>query len=184
MRAPAPRRLVTGLRPDGTSYFARVEEVEPTTRQSGGVVSYRVWGADRLPVELPNDGLTPALASSPSAEETPQALRDSTTLPGLDGLRVNVVSMPPGWTCPLHWHDTFDVLWIISGEAVAILDDGSEQLMRPGDFCLCHGTNHAWRVGDEGAVVGSVRLGVNRVGPLQPPEDAKSPAWMMPDATA
>ena len=175
-----PRRLVTGLRPDGTSYFARVEEVEPDSSAGGPIVRYRIWAADGLPIVLPTDGLQPQLASNPSAEGAARALRDSTPLPGPDGLRVSVVSMPPGWTGALHWHDTLDVVWLIAGEAAMILDDGSEEVMRPGDICVAHGTNHNWRVGAEGALVGSVRLGVLRVGPVHPPAAAKTDGMSRP----
>ncbi len=176
-RSDRPQRLVTGLRPDGSSHFARDEAVEPTDRiraaDPSAVTLYRIWAIDRLPVELPSDGLSAPLSSDPTPDETAGALRGSSALPGPDGVRVTLLDMPAGWTCDLHWHDTFDVLWVLSGEVTAILDGDSERLMRLGDVCIAHGTNHAWRAGPEGARVGAVRLGARRVGPLSPPPEGR-----------
>ena len=173
-----PRRLVTGRRSDGVSYFARVEEVEPSGPDVGAddLRLYRIWAADALPVELVAEGAAAPILSGPSAKETPAALRKSTPLPGPNGLRVSVMDMPPGWTCPLHWHDTFDVLWVLDGEVYSIVDDGSEVLMGPGDVCLQHGANHAWRAGPRGARVGAVRLPLAPIEGASPPEAARARA--------
>src|SRR5258707_470011 len=94
-----PRRIVTGLREDGVSYLARVEEVEeidyalalpggphgergvepdPDADRGG---FFRIWGADQLPIPLPSDGKAPVFDTKPGADETPEALRRSTTMP-------------------------------------------------------------------------------------------------------
>jgi hypothetical protein len=62
-----------------------------------------------------------------------------------------------------------DVQWLFAGELTIGLDDGSEVTMAPGDAVIQHGTNHNWRTGPEGAIVGLVMLGVERER-LAPPE--------------
>jgi quercetin dioxygenase-like cupin family protein len=167
---PGYRRIVAGLQPDGTSTFARVEEVEQDFRgelgSDGGAKVHRMWAVDRLPVELPFDGRTAQLDSSPTPEETPEALRWSSPLPaGPDGLRASLIEFEPGYTTSPHWHDTVDIQWLVSGSLVATLDDGSELELRPGDCLIAHAANHGWRAGTAGAVIAVVRFGGNRVAP-------------------
>ncbi len=179
-----PKRIVTGQRPDGTSYFARVEEVAPDFRSDASGPSrrvdvYRMWANDRLPVELPFLDQAAPLDSNPSPEETPEALRNSSPQPGTPaGLRVSLIKFLPGQSSQdlqsgLHWHDTFDVQWLVAGELTIGLDDGSEVTMQPGDAVLQHGTNHSWRVGPEGAIVALYMLGGKRVG-VSPPAETKT----------
>jgi quercetin dioxygenase-like cupin family protein len=167
------RRLVTGLGPDGTSTFARVEEVDQDFRgelgTDNGARVHRMWAIDGLPVELPFDGRSAPLESRPTPAETPEALRWSSPLPaGPAGLRASLIEFEPGYATSLHWHDTVDVQWLVSGSLVAMLDDGSELELRPGDCLIAHGANHGWRAGAAGAVVAVVRLGANRVAPPGP----------------
>jgi quercetin dioxygenase-like cupin family protein len=179
-----PKRVVTGQRPDGTSYFVRVEEVDADFRSDGrGAVRrvdvHRMWANDRLPVELPFLDQSAPLDSNPSPEETPEALRNSSPQPGTTaGLRLSLIKFLPGQSnqdlqSGLHWHDTFDVQWLMAGELTIGLDDGSEETLRPGDAVIQHGTNHSWRVGPEGAVVALFMLGGKRVG-VTPPPDSKT----------
>jgi quercetin dioxygenase-like cupin family protein len=179
-----PKRVVTGQRPDGTSYFARVEEVDADFRSDSRapdrhVDVHRMWANDRLPVELPFLEQSAPLDSNPSPEETPEALRNSTPQPGTPaGLRLSLIKFLPGqgshdMVAGLHWHDTFDVQWLMAGELTIGLDDGSEETLRPGDAVIQHGTNHSWRVGPDGAVVALIMLGGKRVG-VSPPPDRKT----------
>jgi hypothetical protein len=173
-----PKRIVTGQRADGTSYFARVEEAGPDFRSDGGSLGatkvHRIWASDRLPVELPFLGEAAPLGSNPSAEETPEAIRSSSPHPAPGSLRVSMVKMAPrtdGAPPHLHWHDTFDVQWLMAGELWIALDDGSEEHLLPGDAVLQHGTNHSWRTGPEGAVIALFMLGAERVGVAPPTEN-------------
>jgi quercetin dioxygenase-like cupin family protein len=178
-----PRRIVTGLREDGVSTFSRVEEVEqvdyPSTYPGLAddperpIEIHRMWAIDSLPLTLPVDGLTPPIDASPSPEETPEALRRTSPQPRAGGVRATLIKYRPGIHKPprLHWHDTFDLQWLIAGELVTIMDDGNEVVMRPGDLVVQHGTNHAWEArGEEGAVLALVQLGVEREG-VRPPEE-------------
>jgi quercetin dioxygenase-like cupin family protein len=50
----------------------------------------------------------------------------------------------PGQTFPSHRTPTIDIGVILSGEMWVELDDGAEQLLRPGDILVQNGTAHAW----------------------------------------
>jgi uncharacterized cupin superfamily protein len=68
-----------------------------------------------------------------------------------------------------HWHDTVDVHVVIAGELAAMLDDGSEVVMYPGDFIVVNGVNHAWEArGPDGALVAMFMMGAERVGATPP----------------
>jgi hypothetical protein len=147
-----PRRIVTGLGEDGRSVLARVEEVDPVDypyvlppspdaaptgsahehQRRGGY--FRIWASDQLPVPLPLDGTTPVIDSRPSASETVEALRRADACPPPLGMRIAWVAgagdTPPG---EMHWHDTTDVFFVMSGERGQILDSGEEHVLRAGD---------------------------------------------------
>jgi quercetin dioxygenase-like cupin family protein len=176
-----PRRFVTGQRGE-RSRFARVEEVEEIDYQSvygtaierpGGVAVYRMWAWDALPT-LPNGGETPLINEQPHADGAAEALRRSSVHPvGVGGLRVNLAVFPPGHRGAMHWHDTVDLQWLISGQLLLSLDDGSDVTMRPGDLVIQHGTNHRWETpASVGAVLAVILSGAARVG-TTPPTDAK-----------
>jgi hypothetical protein len=184
-----PRRLVAGMRDDGTSYFARVEPVEEVEyeynypsiakREPRLTEIYRIFGSDHLPIELPNDGLRAPLANEPTAEETHTALRRSSPHPPeADGFRISMIVMhpepgnEPSPAGRLHWHDTFDCQWLVSGQLGVSMDDGTEVIMNPGDALLQYGTNHSWRViGSEPAILYLFMTGAKRVGQSPPAEN-------------
>jgi quercetin dioxygenase-like cupin family protein len=175
-------RIVTGQRPDGTSHFVRTEEVAADFRSDSMPQSrrqvdiYRIWANDRLPVELPFTTGAAPLESEPTDGETPEALRKSSPLPVTpDGLRVSLLKFYPGAHHDLHWHDTFDVQWLIAGELSYRLDGGEEINLEPGDAVIQHGANHAWRAGPEGAILAVVRLGAKRVGITGPAAQKREP---------
>ena len=89
-------------------------------------------------------------------------------------MRISLIKYPPGRIADadmrsgLHWHDTFDIQWLIAGELTIGLDDGSEVTLKPGDAVVQHGTNHSWRIGPDGAVLALFMLGGKREG-VSPP---------------
>jgi quercetin dioxygenase-like cupin family protein len=183
-----PRRIVTGLREDGTSYLARVEDVEeidyalalpggphgeaadpdPDADRGG---FFRIWGSDRLPIPLPTDGLAPMFDTEPTGEQTPEALRRSTTMPPPLGVRIgwsrHLTKGPPG---AFHFTDSTDILFIMAGQRGEILDRG-EVILRAGDVLIQNGTAHAHEsVTDEPTVLGYVVVGAVRTGSHPPIE--------------
>lgn len=178
-----PKRIVTGLREDGVSYFARVEEVEEVDYASTYprladnpnrfIEIYRMWAMDQMPIVLPVDGLTAPIDGNPGADETAEALRRSSPQPRTGGVRITLIKYLPGKSKNqrLHWHDTFDLQWLIAGELVTIMDDGSEVTMTAGDLVVQHGTRHDWECrSDVGAVLALVQFGVERTGKRPPDE--------------
>ena len=175
----SPKRIVTGQAPDGTSYFARVEQVERRGNMGDSAGpdfgAFGMWGSDSLPVLLPTDGTRVPLRTLPTADETPHALSmNPSPHPGLLGFRANLIKFPPstdGKTYPLHWHDTCDLLWIIRGELTVGLDGGEEATLYAGDLLVQNGTNHWWKAGADGCWVGLVMLGAKRMGGIEPPAE-------------
>src|ERR1700733_884437 len=90
-----PKRIVTGQQSDGTSYFARVEDLEQDIR---GIGSYRVWAIDDLgALRLPFSGRAAPLASLPDGDTTPEHLASAPPQPEAPGqFRVSLHRMPPG----------------------------------------------------------------------------------------
>src|SRR5262249_45030314 len=178
-----PRRIVTGLNEEGKSYLARVEEVEPAltdyaiarsvsaldptfrrpTDTGGGY--FRIWASDVLPIPLPTDGKTPPIESRPTPEETPGALRAAYACPPPPGMGIawprSAGATPPG---ELHWHDSTDVFFVMSGERGQILDNGQEHILRAGDVQVQNATNHSHeQLSDEPSIMGYVVVGALRV---------------------
>jgi mannose-6-phosphate isomerase-like protein (cupin superfamily) len=170
-----PKRVVTGQRADGSSYFVSIEEVDQDSR---GIGSHRMWASDRLPVQLPFLATDIPLDGGGPIDGLSEALRTSNGRPlKMGSIRVNLQHFPPHTegddTRPfLHWHDTFDVQWVMAGEMTITLDgDDRAVTMGPGDAVIQHGTNHAWRAGPEGCVLAIFLLGAERVGVSPPAEN-------------
>lgn len=186
---PSPRRIVTGQRADGTSYFARVETAAPRGNlQHTAVVSRAIWGGDTGPTLLPSDGKRVPLRSRPTAEETPHALgMNPSPHPGPFGYRVSTIKFPAAtngenWSAGLHWHDTCDVLFVMDGEMTMGLDGGEEITVRQGDVIIQHGTNHWYRSGPDGCLLGLVMMGAKRIGGAEgPAEDYQDHSFGIPD---
>jgi quercetin dioxygenase-like cupin family protein len=176
-----PRRVISGVNPNGHTYQARAEEAleadyaaallpQPGSGPLGAY--FPIWGCDRLPVFLPTDGLAPPLDSEPSPAETPEAMARSHVLPPPLGFRVAVAKLvPTPQPGAMTWHDSMEVIFVMHGEVAILHDDGSEFTLRPGDTLVQNGTNHAWHVrGDGPCWLGVVSLGGIRYGATPPRE--------------
>jgi uncharacterized cupin superfamily protein len=172
------RRVVTGQRADGTSVYVSDEVVEPVLPPLlGGNEVFQLWGADTA-TSLPTDGGEPA---------------HDNFFPPADGYRLHVFTMPPqSFAAPeiqdfdaalaeterltpgmtgavtdnsgMHYTDTVDLLYIMSGEVHLELDGGETKILRKGDVIIQNGTNHAWynRHGTEKAELLLVFIGARR----------------------
>jgi hypothetical protein len=140
-----------------------------------GVTVHRLWAHDDWPDRrLPYLGSAAPLKSRPSAEESAEALRNSSPHCSTGELRVSLIKFAPsdeGRFYGLHWHDTLDVQWLFAGSLAIGLDDGSEVWLEPGDVVVQHATNHSWRIGPEGAVLGLAMQGIERIGSPPPAAD-------------
>jgi uncharacterized cupin superfamily protein len=163
--ARAPRRIVTALDADGMSYIARVEEIPAEGTASlppdvaarsypNGVPEVRVvWDCEQLPAVLPAD---------------PEA-RPSGRLPGAQGVRVSVTTLPPGWQGETFWSNRVDVLWVLSGELTYVTDRGDEVVLAGGDLLVQNGVNKAFHNrGDEPVQLGAVMVGAVQSGATPP----------------
>jgi quercetin dioxygenase-like cupin family protein len=168
-RQTPPRRIVTALNAEGLSYLARVEEIPvadpPGDRaldaaypgwQSGQVPEVRVaWGCDPLPFRLPVDPMvTPAGGH-----------------PGPLGVRLSLVTYPPGWRGEMFWSNRVDFLLMLEGELTYRTDAGDVVVVRPGDVIVQNATNKAFENhGDGPMTFAAVLFGAENEGPTPPRE--------------
>ncbi len=161
-----PRRVICGNRPDGVSYVARLEEVDPVPHPLLGTY-FPIWGSDRLPLYFPSEGLAPQFDSFPTPEETPAALSRAHFLPPPLGFRLGVARLDPTPAAgPMHWYDAVEVYFVMHGQVTMILDGGEQLDLRAGDCLVRNGTNQAWHNRGTGpawlavGIFGAVRFGV------------------------
>jgi quercetin dioxygenase-like cupin family protein len=167
--AHAPRRIVTALNDEGLSYLARVEEMAvappPDDRpldevypgwETGQIPEIRVaWGCDELPFRVPVD---PALTPAGSH-------------PGPLGVRVSVVTYPPGWRGEMFWSNRVDFLLVLIGELTYRTDAGDVVVARPGDVIVQHATNKAFENHGSGPMTfAAILFGADNAGPTPPPD--------------
>jgi quercetin dioxygenase-like cupin family protein len=172
------RRIVTGEDAEGKGYFARVEVIEPSAPSEIPIDSYRVWGGDEIPIQLPTDGLLPpvAQAQGTAVEQAPATIRDLHPEGPNRGFRMGLYVFGPhtgsSESIGLHWHDTVDCLFVISGEMTIHLER-SEMKLHPGDCLVLNGTTHCFdNHSDEQAVIGLVSFGAERHGGGADPRQA------------
>ena len=126
----APRRIVTGHDPSGTSVVLS-DTPSPTTTDIGTAAFHEIWVTEGMPVEIP--------ATEPESTDRPIRVP-----PPPNGVMIRFTDMEPGSTSPMHRTETLDVGIVLEGETWLLLDDGSETRVGPGDAVVQRGTNHAW----------------------------------------
>jgi hypothetical protein len=146
---PEVRRLITGSGENGQDTFVVVETVEPHSSHLAwyGIIGWNDW--PQLPIE-DGDQFTPA-STFPARSDT--------------GVRVSVVDMPPGpimrpdlaaGNLPaegrfveyrpdgMHRTSSVDVIFVIDGQVRLTAEDGTSEVLRPGDCVVQNGHTHAW----------------------------------------
>jgi uncharacterized cupin superfamily protein len=166
------RRIVTGLDTDGRSVLARSDELPRSEAGDVAINIFRAWGTDTLPIILPTDGRTPPIDGADRAADLDAFIRDLHPEGPEHGLRIGIYAWQPHTGTKdkvgLHWHDTVDVFFMITGELVLYSEDGSITI-RPGDVVIVNGTNHVFdNESDAPAVFGLVSLGGRREGASPP----------------
>jgi quercetin dioxygenase-like cupin family protein len=175
----APRLVVAGREPDGTSVVITDQAAEVTTVAAyPGVQFYLLWGTEdggatvgtgsRRPVTLPffagPGGTRLLLARYAPKSSVPEPGGDPAQLdreleeklPGLAGV------FEPG-ASGMHATDTVDYGICLEGELYLELDDGREVLLTPGTCVVQLGTRHAWHNrGDRSALMCFVGIGARR----------------------
>lgn len=154
----ASRRVATGTTPDGRSFVARDEIVEPVTVAAlPGYAWHRLWGFD----ELPTDAADVGDASPPAHFPPPGAARfnlftvppASTHRPALtDETRAELEHKLPGRAARMesdlagmHRTASVDLIVVLSGRVTLELDDDVTVDLNAGDTLVQNGTRHAWR---------------------------------------
>lgn len=156
----APRRIVTGHAPDGSSVVTRDERLPAIVNPTVGVSFFEVWNTQAMPVPVDN-------AAGPPA-------RPLQIVPTPQGSVIRVVEFPPEdektremsgeaaraafaqmgsaadstWdkSSPhplMHRTETVDYGIVLEGEIHLVLTD-SETRLGPGDIVVQRGTDHAW----------------------------------------
>lgn len=128
------RRVVTGVNEAGKSVIVSDGFVpKGASFSEAGVGSGGdLWIVSRVPAELTdqNDSLVGyVLKEWPAPGE----------------VIARMVTWLPGFEFPMHYSDTIDILFVISGQIELLLDEGST-VLRTGDTVVQRGTNHGWRV--------------------------------------
>jgi quercetin dioxygenase-like cupin family protein len=147
------RGVVTAIDSDGSSTFRHISDVNATAYGDQGVTQWPVWGTP--------SGDAVIGADRAEAVHAPP-------FPAVGGTRFFVVSLPPGQSGAFHTTDTIDYGVVLQGEMVLDLDDGREEILRPGACIVQRGTRHAWRNdGSEPVLAAFVVIGARR-GPTPP----------------
>lgn len=165
------RRVVTGIDQEGQAVFSSDEPV-PFYKESGTLGGWAVdiWEMTSIPPELSDDG----------------GEYRGVVFPEAGGLVFRMIKMPPesalranpeeaeeymGGPIDLdsddfgmHRSDTVDLIIVLSGEVWAVMGNGDETLLKPGDTLVQRGTVHTWRNrGSEPCVMAAVLVGTEPV---------------------
>jgi quercetin dioxygenase-like cupin family protein len=107
------------------------------------------WGTAQTPL-LPHGGADPTSSMA-------------SFLPPPGGTTFLLLRFAPDFESAVHATDTIDYCTVISGEIWLVLEDGTEERMRPGDCVVQNGTHHAWHNrGAETCVMSTVMVGAKR----------------------
>ena len=163
------RRVVTGLDDQGRSTIVSDGPTE-TRLVTDALTRNDIWQATSVPGPALAEntlGETPSFSSPPRG----YTYNLSTFPPDSEwdyetgwarALEEGGVSRIEGAPAGMHATETVDIVTILSGELVAILETG-ETVLKPGDTLVQRGTNHAWRNrGDVPAVMVALQVAATR----------------------
>lgn len=107
------------------------------------------WGQyddGKMPMAVAYINKNPAdLNNGADLEHDRKVNSDGVGLVSNGGAVARYVDLAPGYTCMMHRTQSLDYGLVTDGEAECVLEDGSAQLMRPGDVMVQRYTVHAWR---------------------------------------
>lgn len=142
-RIEKPRRVVTGVGPNGLSCVladgpapASLEVAGP-----GSAVFHNLWRTDAEAKPAGGDGQDPAATLSEMTQIFPG--------PGGSHFTISIwpPQFPPADTLDLWMHrtDTVDYILILSGQITCFFDGGDQTILNAGDVLIQNGAAHAWR---------------------------------------
>jgi quercetin dioxygenase-like cupin family protein len=121
------RRIVTGHDGDGKAIFLEDDDCR-FVRNYGPVVTTNLWQTGSAPADNSGDMFNGSAGIQP---------------PPL-GSVFRIIEFPPTEQVVMHRTATLDYAIVLDGEIHAVLDDGAEKLMHPGEVLIQRGTNHGW----------------------------------------
>ncbi|KAJ1311247.1 hypothetical protein OPQ81_009746 [Rhizoctonia solani] len=128
---PNPRRIVTANNPTTGIGEVLINDAPQTTVGFNGVLrEVAIWTTSQSPAD-----------NSPREDASLKPL-EGLVSPG--GTNCRVTDLGPGQVTPMHRTNSIDYNIIVSGRAVHVLEDGSEQEVGPGDVVIQRGTDHRW----------------------------------------
>lgn len=165
------RRVVTGVNEKGEAVFTG-DEPAPFTKESEilGGWAVDIWEMASIPPELSDDG---ALTTGGGFPKEGSLVFRMVKMPAESTLRANPEEAEEYMGGPvdldseeygMHRSDTVDLIIILSGEVWAVMGNGDETLLKPGDTLIQRGTVHTWRNrGKEPCVMAAVLVGTEPV---------------------
>ncbi|KAH7344810.1 hypothetical protein B0J17DRAFT_15939 [Rhizoctonia solani] len=128
---PNPRRVVTANNQTTGIGEVLINDAPQTTLGFNSILrEAAIWTTSESP------------ADNSSREDA--ALKPLNGLVSPGGTNCRVTDLGPGQVTPMHRTNSIDYNIIISGRAVHVLEDGSEQEVGPGDVVVQRGTDHRW----------------------------------------
>ena len=124
------RRIVTGNSSSGKAEFISAGEVARKGRLPDSKNEFGFCWATTASTSLPH-----------SADDVATS---APMMPAPGGTTFLMLHFAPHFKSAMHSTDTVDYCTLISGEIWLLLDDGSEQCLRPGECVVQNGTLHAW----------------------------------------
>ena len=143
------RRIVTGHNAQGKSIFVSDGQSPATYERAGGTIISDYWVTTATPAD-----------NSGNADGAPKSF---SLHPPHGGSVFRIIDLPPdskrygdnpaaarpdhaieGRHPGFHKTDTIDYAIVLDGEVWAMMDEGEDKLMKPGDVLVQRGTSHAW----------------------------------------
>ena len=159
------RRLVTGLRDDGTHGVVADERVVArTARAFAGLENALLYAADAVP-PVPNDGVQPSghpffpaaggvrvfvLTIEPAHAVADPGPITEADLGEAEAVFPGLLAYHSGENPAMHRTCTVDVGIVLEGSVEVELDDGETHVLAAGDTIVQNGTRHAWHNRGEG----------------------------------
>ena len=165
------RRVVTGIDQDGQAIFTS-DGPAPFTKASDllGGWAVDIWEMALIPPGLSDDG---DLTTGGGFPKEGSLVFRMVKMPAESVLRANPEEAEEYMGGPIdldsddfgmHRSDTVDLIIILSGEVWAVMGNGDETLLKPGDTLVQRGTVHTWRNrGSEPCVMAAVLVGTEPV---------------------
>jgi quercetin dioxygenase-like cupin family protein len=130
MTGEPPRRVVTGHDASGRGVVLSDGPPPHVRDVPDGATFVEVWSTSSTPAPI-------------TAAEPEPAAPGGELGPPVGGTLVRMVVMPPGTRSPMHRTETIDYGIVLKG-SVALVLDGTERTLGPGDVVIQRGTDHAW----------------------------------------